>query len=212
MALPIVVTYTLGAGVSTAIVNAQGTTAAGVAMTLATTVVDPTNQRRLLITTTGDESGNTFTVVGTNQAGFSITETITGPNASTTRSNLDFLTITSIKPLAATVGTTSIGTDGVGSSMWNIMNWHVSPVNIEVSGVVVGTKGVNFSVQYTYDDPNNLPSGVVYPQPFTHPTVASSTTSIDGSINDPVTAVRLLMNSGTGTVRMTVIQAGIGSP
>lgn len=209
MALPIVVQYSLTSGNATSIVNAQGTTAAGVALTQATTVLD--NQRRLLFTTTGNESSNSFTVRGLNQAGFPIVEVITGPNATTTRSNLDFKIVSSIVPLVATVGTTSVGTD-IGSSMWNIMNQHVSPVNIQIGCVIQGALGVNYTVQYCYDDPNNLPSGVTFPQPFNHPTLAAQTTSLDGSINDPVFAVRLQINSGTGTVRMTTIQAGIAGP
>lgn len=209
MALPIVVTYTLAAGSATSIVNAQGTTAANTAFTQATTILDA--GRRVLITTTGNESATTFTIVGTNAAGFAITESILGPNATTTQTNLDFKTVTSIKAGTATVGTTSFGT-GAGSSMWNMMNYHISPVNIEVGCIVTGTLGVNYTLQYTYDDPNNLPSGVTYPQPFNHPSVASQTTSLDGAINDPVVAIRLLINSGTGTVRMNILQAGIAGP
>jgi len=208
MALPIVVTYNLAAAVSTALVNALGTTGPG-ALTLSTTILD--KQRRLLITAAGDESSNTFTVVGTNSAGFAVSEVITGPNASTTQSNIDFKTVSTITALATTAGTLSVGTNGVGSTLWNIMNYHVTPVNMEVA-CVLQTGAATYSVQYTYDDPNNLPSGVNFPQPFNHPTLVTQTTSLDGSINDPVVGVRLLVNGGTGTVRMTILQAGISGP
>ena len=209
MSLPNVVTYSLAAASATALVNAQGTTAAGVAFTQGTTVLAA--QRRVLITATGDESGNTFTIRGLNGAGFAIVEAITGPNATTTNSNLDFKVVSSIVAGTATIGTTSFGTYGSGSSMWNIMNWHVAPTNIQIAGVTQ-QGAATWTVQYTYDDPNNLPNGVTYPQPFNHPTLASQTAALDGSINDPVTGVRLLITAGTGTVRMTIIQAGIGSP
>jgi hypothetical protein len=210
--LPMVTTYNLAAAVSTNVVNAAPIQGPG-ALPLVSTTVVLDNQRRLLITTGGNESSNTFTVKGLNQANNTITETITGPNASTTQSNLDFKTVLSVTALATTAGTVSVGTDGAGSSLWNIVNWHVTPVNIEVSGVVTSpSTAVNYTIQYTYDDPNNLPSGVNFPQPFSHPTIVNQTASLDGPINDPVTGVRLLINSGTGTVRMTVIQAGIGGP
>lgn len=212
MALPIVFNFSLPAANATNIVNAQGTTAAGVAFTQATTVLGTGNQqRRVLITTTGNESSNTFVIRGLNAAGFPIVESIAGPNATTTRNNLDFQIISSITPLVATVGTTSVGMD-IGATLWSIMNWHVAPVNIQVGCIITGALGVNYTVQYCYDDPNNLLSGVTYPQPFNHPTLAAQTTSLDGSINDPVTGVRLQINSGTGTVRTTIIQAGIAGP
>lgn len=207
MALPNVVIYNLAASSITALVNAAAS--GTVNFTLATTILD--TQRRVAFTTAGNESGNTFTIVGTNAAGNSITEAVTGPNASTTQSNLDFKTVSSITASTATVDTVSIGTNGNGSSLWNIMNWHVTPVNIEV-GCILQQGAATFTLQYTYDDPNNLPSGVSYPQPFNHPSLANATASIDGAINDPVTGVRLLISGGTGTVRMNIIQAGIAGP
>lgn len=208
MALPIVVQYNLAAALTTGIVNAAAATAA--ALALVTTIVDA-NQRRLLLTMTGNESSNTFVVNGTNGAGFPITDRVSGVNNSTTNSNLDFKTVSSIKPLAATVGTTSVGTYEVGSSLWNIMNWNASPVNIEI-GTILQTGAATWSVQYTYDDPNNLPPNVSVPTAFNHATIVNQTATIDGAINDPVTAIRLQVTGGTGTVRMTIIQAGLGSP
>src|SRR5262245_2300012 len=111
MSLPQVITYNLAASSATAIINAQaaGTTR----FTLATTILD--TQRRILITTAGDETANTFIIVGTNQAGFAVTERITGVNNSTTQSNLDFKTVSSITSLASSAATVSAGTNGVGS-------------------------------------------------------------------------------------------------
>lgn len=208
MALPVVVTYQLGTGTATSVINVAGPTSAGVAFTLGSTSFN--NQRRVTFTTAADESANTFVIVGTNQAGFTITENLAGPNASTTQSNLDFKTLVSIKPLVTTQGTVSAGL-GPGSSLWNIVNWHVTPVNIEM-GTVLQSGLATWSIQYTYDDPNNLPSGVAFPQPYNHPTIVNATTSIDGSINDPITAWRILINLGGGTVRAIGIQAGIGGP
>lgn len=208
MPLPNVTVYNLTAGVSTALVNAAGTTAPNVPFTLVTTILSA--QRRVLFTPTGNESGNTFKIVGTNGAGFPITENLAGANATTFYSNYDFKTVTQITALSTTAGTLSVGTNGVGSTLWNIVDWALTPTNIELS-VVVATGTANFNAQYTYDDPNNLPSGATYPQPFNHPTV-SGTSTVDGPINDPIIGTRLLVNSGVGTLRFTVIQAGLASP
>jgi hypothetical protein len=209
MALPIIFSQVLGASSATAVVNAQGTTAALTAFTLATTILDV--QRRLLLTFTGNESSNTFRVVGTNAAGNTIRETLTGTNATTAQSNLDFKTITSITPVSATVGTTSAGTNGVGSSLWQIVNWNADPSDIGF-GVELRSGAANYTVQYTYDDPNNLLTGLVYPTPFNHSVVAAQTTTLDGVFAFPVVAIRLLTNSGTGTLWFRMLQAGLGSP
>jgi hypothetical protein len=208
MAPPQVVTYSLSAFNSTNIVNAVGTIAAG-NFTLATTTLD--QQRRISFTVAGNESGNTFTIVGLNAANMTITENITGPNTGTVNSQLDYKTLIRITALTGTAGTVSIGTNGNGASLWQIVNWNAAPVNIAY-GVVIQSGSANYSIQYTYDDPNNLPSGVSVPQAFNHPTVVSTTSNLDGASNDPITAWRLLVNSGTGTVRATGIQAGLASP
>lgn len=208
MALPSVVTYSLATASSTALVNASGTVAAGTAFTQVTTVLDA--QRRVLFTPLGNESSNTFTIRGTNGAGFPIVEALAGANATTFASSLDFKTVSTIIPSVTTASTLSVGTNGTGSTLWHYVDWGVTPTNIEASAVVTGT--ANYSVQYTYDDPNNLPAGVSAPQPFNHPTMVNATTTLDGPINDPVMAVRLFLNSGGGSVRFTVMQAGIASP
>lgn len=181
-----------------------------------------TYQQRITVTSGSSDAGIYFHIVGLNQAGFAIQEYLQGGGAgSTVQSNLDYQTIKSIQPsassiaqqLATTASTVSAGTNGVGSTLWTIMNWHTTPTNIEMSGVVA-TGAINWGAQYTYDDPNNLqtPAGITYPQPFNHPTLNNLTTSLDGPINDPITAARFIINSGTGTLRGTIIQAGISGP
>jgi hypothetical protein len=113
--------------------------------------------------------------------------------------------------VASTAATVSVGVNGVGSSIWNIVNWYTTPSNISY-GCVLQSGAATFSIQYTYDDPNNLPAGVPFPQPFNHPTIVNATASIDGASNDPLTAWRLQILAGTGSVRATGIQSGLGSP
>lgn len=219
MSLPNVTTYSVAAGNATTIVNANAATSG--LLVLAATATPGANQMRLLVTSSGNDSALFFHIIGTNQAGFPIAEFLSGSNATTAQSNLDFNSIKSIQPSASstaqTLGTTaatvSVGVNGVGSSMWNIMNWHATPTDISLSSIVQSPNTtVNYTVQYTYDDPNNLPSGVTVPTTFNHPNLIGLTINGDGAITDPVTAVRLLVNSGTGTVRFTAIQGGIGTP
>ena len=85
---------------------------------------------------------------------------------------------------------------------------YVSPFNIALGVTVTGT--VNYTVQYTFDD--------VFAKDFTpssanwvdHPSLTAQTTTKDSNIAYPVRGVRLNVASGTGTTRLTIIQAGGG--
>jgi hypothetical protein len=77
----------------------------------------------------------------------------------------------------------------------------VTPVSIGFAVVVSGT--VNYSVQFSYDDPSNLVTW------FDDVSITSKTGNEDGSINFPITAIKVLVNSGTGVVTLSVVQAGI---
>ena len=221
MALPVVVTYNVGTGNATSIVNAAAATSSP--LTLATTFMPNFPlQQRVLVTSTGNDSSLFFRIVGLNQAGFTVSEFLPGTNATFAQSNLDYAKIVSIQGSSsstalvpsATANTVSAGvstTGGVGSSMWNIVNWHAMPSNISY-GCILQSNNATFSIQYTYDDPNNLPPGVTVPTAFNHPIITNATASIDGFSNDPITAWRLTVSAGTGIIRAIGIQTGIGSP
>ncbi len=79
-----------------------------------TTVVPLPTGSRAYITGGSDESGKTFAVVGTRYGGiggatYAVTETITGPNASTVSSVNQYDTILSITSSAGTTGAITVG-------------------------------------------------------------------------------------------------------
>jgi hypothetical protein len=100
---------------------------------------------------------------------------------------------------------------GTGSSNVITTDTYISPFNVGFGVVVTNTgdSATNYTVQHTFDNPQTTPS----PTWFNHPTVASLTASQDGNYAFPVAAIRVSINSvsgsGTGSVRMTVIQSGI---
>jgi len=96
----------------------------------------------------------------------------------------------------------SVSKTGVGSSSALVMNTNVSPFNVGFGVVVTGT--VNYTVQHTFDDP-----AVGFSTWFSHPTVASLAANADGNYAFPVTGVKVLVNSGSGTATLNLIQAGI---
>jgi hypothetical protein len=207
---PTVVQYGLIASSTTVVVNQYSTSTTTIPLAVTTGVVLDV-QRRLNFSWQ-NESANSFKIVGLNQANMTIGETVAGTNATGGATLLDYLKVISITGLSATAGTFTAGTGTTGGSLWNIVNWHVTPVNIQYACILSGTFNATFSIQYTYDDPNGLPPGVTSPQAFNHPIIVNQTTTIDGSSNDPITAWRLLITGGTATVRAIGIQAGIGGP
>ena len=96
----------------------------------------------------------------------------------------------------------TVSKTGVGSSSSLVMNTDISPFNVGFGVIVSGT--VNYTVQHTFDDPA---SG--FSTWFSHPTIASETTNQDGNYAFPVTGIKLLVNSGSGTATLNLIQAGI---
>lgn len=96
----------------------------------------------------------------------------------------------------------TVSKTGTGSSDVVVVNTNTNPVNLGFAVVVTGT--VNYSVQISYDDPS-----VGFTTWFDDPTITNKTGNEDGSINWPVTGIKVLVNSGTGTAAMRVVQAGI---
>ena len=165
--------------------------------------------RRILITNAADETGKTVDLTGTDRAGNTQSETVTLGGIGSTASVLDYKTLTSAVLSANSAGNLSIGTSGVAASAWVYLDpWALA--NIALQMTVSGT--VNYTVQTTLDNPNST----------TNPVAMSAVTWVSSNDTDVVGAtatkqsnlffvpsfVRVLLNSGTGTVTMTVIQSG----
>ena len=164
--------------------------------------------RRVLITSSASDAGITFTVVGTTFADSPATEVLTG-GAVTAASVTDFKTITSITTSGSTAGTITVGTNGVAGSSWVTLDpW--AQGNIAIQTVASGT--VNYTVQQTLDDPNSpwnpvsVPS-VTWVNCGDTSLVAATATQQSTYIVAPA-FTRVLLNSGTGTVVLTLSQMG----
>lgn len=208
---PTYIVKQLAAASANGIAHSQTPLAAG-NLTLTSSTVTLDTQRRVLITGNGNDSAVTFTVYGAGDDGVAFSEDVAGGNATpyTVVTTQDFLTITRVAVSAATAGAVTVGTNGVGSSQWQIPNWHITPFNISL-GCIVGTGTVNYTVQVTYQDVSRTYTdpNATFVTAFNHSTLASKTADLDGSITDPVAAYRITVNSGTDPVELVSIQAGI---
>lgn len=85
------------------------------------------------------------------------------------------------------------------ASPLKVMNQYQSPFNVSFGVVVTGT--VDYTVQHTFDDPF-----AADPTFFNHADVAGSTASADGNYAFPVAGIRVFLNSGAGSLRVTILQ------
>lgn len=82
----------------------------------------------------------------------------------------------------------------------------VNPFSVGV-GVNIISGGATYTVQHTFDDIYaGAPAAANW---INHVYLAGLTVSSDGNYAFPVRAIRLQVNSGTGTVRMAVGQSGL---
>jgi hypothetical protein len=97
---------------------------------------------------------------------------------------------------------------GAGTSGVYAPDNYISPFNVALSVLVTGT--VNYTVQYTFD---NVFAGGYNPATgnwVDHPSLTAQTTTKDSNIAYPTQGIRLVVNSGSGTAKLTAIQAGGG--
>lgn len=159
------------------------------------------------VTSTGNDSTRTYAITGTDASGNVISETITGPNASTVFTTSVFKTVTKVAVSGATVGTVRVGFGGFGATAPIPLDYQGRP-EISLQVVTDTTTGTpTWSVQQTLDDiQNNL-----YPTWFDHPDVSmvSQTVNRQGNYAYLPTAVRLKITSSSGGATLTVIQSGL---
>lgn len=91
------------------------------------------------------------------------------------------------------------------------MNWRGSPFNVGLAFTTDGST-TGFTVQASYDNQNDYASAATYNSTatwFDIPGLNNLKADTDGSLNNPVRAVRLQANAtGTDTGTLTIIQSG----
>lgn len=96
----------------------------------------------------------------------------------------------------------TVSRTGAGSTGAIVINTNANPINVGFAVIVTGT--VNYSVQFSYDDP-----AVGFTTWFDDATITSKTGNEDGFIGFPITGLKVLVNSGTGSVVFKAVQSGI---
>ncbi len=184
---------------------------------------------RVSITSTANESDNSFTIVGIGTDGLSKTETVLGPNSGKTVVSLGlFSTITSITPSSNTTGNIEIGTapgyeliataEGtIEGAQFKLVSSTANTANAEMFGLKEGTTSLlgNFVVQPTTSNPaigieiteNDVKSNFTIKFDNNIPKFFNS----DGSaISDtPPTSITLSWNESSGTTDEDSLFSGV---
>lgn len=156
------------------------------------------------VTSTGNDSTRTYTITGTSAAGVVMSETITGPNATTVSTTRYFKTVTDVSVAGGgTVGTVRVGFGTAGVAPPIILDVHGRP-DVSLQVVVSGT--VTWTLQQTLDNLWDISN----PTWFSHPdaNMVAQTVNRQGNYAYIPSAVRLLITSGTGSATLTVLQSG----
>lgn len=109
--------------------------------------------------------------------------------------------------------TLSDASGGAKHTTAQLANYNAQPFQLTIDVEVTGT--VNYTVETTMNDIMGLPNPSSYSPTTPNPTwtadpvLASATSSGATTYNDPIQAWRVTLNSGTGSLAITGIQAGV---
>jgi hypothetical protein len=182
-----------------------GNTYDGTPITVTSAVLD--QPRRIVITTTDDETANNFTITGYGRGGTPISEILAGVDTGTMTTAQDFAVVTGVSISGNAVAAVYVGTSATASSNWvRLDSWALNPVAIQTT--VSGT--VTYTLQTTLDDPNSLSNPVTPAQCVwfnsTDTNVVNASASKQSTFGNAPTFARITVTAGDGAVTGTFVQ------
>lgn len=175
--------------------------------------------RRVLFTSAGNDSGITFTIMGTDWNNSPVSEVLAGANATTTYTVYDYKTVTSIVTSGASAGNVSIGTNGIASSRPVFLDTYADS-STYIQADTGGSSAITYTIQLSGDNPNNSQIGIgadtyVNTRWINSGTAAlvNATSSVNANQAGIPTMIRCyISNAGSNTsaaVHVTFNQAGM---
>lgn len=170
--------------------------------------------RHVSIASAGNDAARTFTVTGTDRYGQTMSETITGPNATTVKGTKNFKTVTAVTVDDNTAGAITVGSADELEGPVLPLDIYRNPFNVGIGVKLSSGASLTYTLQHTFDQLRREPAS----DPFVedslgwhdHADINASTASEDGNIAFPVYGVRLKVTSFTsGTATLTMIQSGL---
>ncbi len=168
--------------------------------------------RRIIFTSGGNDTGITITPTGTDWAGSTISESVTGASGAAATTILSYKTLTAVTTSGAVATTMTVGINGVADSPWVLFDPYAANAQVALQCTVSGT--VNYTVQSTLDNSTSLDNLILYGRPDLMTWVDSGDTGVvaatatkQSRFDAAPAFARVLLNSGTGTVTATFRQA-----
>ncbi len=218
MAPPISMTLGPYASANAALFAGSQTPVSGTALTLTGASADV--PRAALLTFGSESAARQMLIVGTiNALGEQAQEILSVPTGGGTVATIqNYLTVTKALPLGGGwTAAVTLGTVAANSGGWKFINAEAwGPT--EVSFNVIATGTVNWSIVLTNTDINAAdyqpggPNGRATPTINTYSAgtgLSSQSGSAAGVVNDPFIAWKAVVNSGTGSVVVEAIEAGM---
>jgi hypothetical protein len=160
--------------------------------------------QEVALTSGGNDSGITFTIVGTDADGYAQTETVTGANASVAVSTKYFSTVSSITQSGAVAGTLIVGVRRSDGGVTRTLRANHRAINFNIGMGLDVTGTITCTVQHTFDDIQDSTATKTW---FNHATLASKTADTDGNYAFQISGIRLLVvPTSTATAKLTVMQ------
>lgn len=136
---------------SLATTTTTGNTYSGTPITVTVATLD--QPRRVLFTSSGNDSNKTFTITGTDWNNNPVSEVLTGANAASVYTVFDYKTVTSVTISATSAGNVSIGTNGVASSRPVFLDTFADS-STYIQTDTGGSTAITYSIQISGDNPN----------------------------------------------------------
>lgn len=159
--------------------------------------------RQLSITSSGNDSGITFTVVGTDADGRALTEAITGGATTTVESAEYFKTVASITTSGAAAANVSVGTvDEFVTNTIPLSRHNSDPATVAVAGV---TGTISVSIEQTFSELQFQDDFVFF---ACHADITTITADGHAELSNHATGVRLVCGSYTtgAELKMLIIE------
>jgi len=166
----------------------------------------------ITLTSTGNLSGVNFTITGFTKNPYNpftpVTEVLAGPNNNTVTSVNFYNRILGISANAAVGTSVSAGTGSTNAySNWIPLNGPGATSMAAVAAYVTAST-INYTVQHTFDNIFNS-SDTINIFPIDDTSMVGATTTQESNYTFSPRAVRILINSGSGSLDFYVNQSGL---
>ena len=185
---------TVAANLTIAGDHASGGVATMPVATSGSNQVDPI-PRHVSITSASDESGDTFTITGTDRWNNALSEEIAGPGATTVTTTANFKTVTQVATDGAATGNITVGSADEADTVLIVTDSYSEPITYAVD--LSASADLTSEFKYTVSD--------VFDESFSAETanyiadLGASNGDYDGTSSGPITGCRFEITNWTST-------------